>query len=85
MVSGVVGNSSDRPLVLLSFAFLPCPILYAPLIFVNGTVTKAVQILSYLWPEPRRCPNIGTVIERGSRQQEEVWCDTVAAELLVPP
>lgn len=89
--SGVVGNNPRRKLSVSEFRGFAISDKYVPLVFLNSRDAKAAQIftlaheLAHLWIGESGIsnPDLGKP-RRNLDQQIEIFCNQVAAELLVP-
>lgn len=87
-VSGIVGNATQRPLDADEFRGFVLIDEYAPLIFVNGHDYKAAQMftlaheLAHVWLGDSGSFQLRRL--RPSDSSIERYCDSVAAEFLVP-
>ncbi len=89
MVGGVVMGNNHRSLDISEFRGFALSDPFAPLVFINGSDTKAAQIftlaheLAHIWLGSSALSNMGVKPTQSPLLKEE-WCNKVAAEFLVP-
>lgn len=88
MRNGVYLNNNFRHLDVEEFRGFSISDEFAPLIFINGADTKAAQIftlaheVAHIWLGISGVTD--TQLSSFSRNRTEKWCNSVAAEILVP-
>jgi len=92
MGSGIVASNTRRVLDINEFRGFALADSLAPLIFINRTDSKTGQLftlaheLAHLWLGTSALSNVNpeSKPETLDQRREEIWCNKVTAELLVP-
>jgi Zn-dependent peptidase ImmA (M78 family) len=88
MISGIVGGNTKRKLDVNEFRGFVLIDDYAPLIFINGSDSKAAQMFTFAHELAHVWYGKGGIFDLANLQpaddQTELACDRTAAEFLVP-
>ena len=88
VINGVVGNNTHQPLDPNEFRGFVLSDRYAPLIFINGADFKSAQMftlaheLAHVWLGSDGVFDLPNL--RSTDDSVEIWCNRVAAEILIP-